>query len=67
MKSQMHNNRREFLKSCGLLTAPLLIPSAGFASTKLSSPQKVEKTTNSQPVNFVWDGMFFPPADTFKN
>ncbi|MEZ5083541.1 MAG: beta-eliminating lyase-related protein [Bacteroidales bacterium] len=62
MKSNKQNNRREFLKNCGLLTAPFLIPASGVAA--LSNPVgngKSKKNSIEVPVNFIWDGFFFTP------
>jgi threonine aldolase len=62
-KTSEENNRRDFLKKCGLSTASLLLPVAGLnASPLLALPNK--KSTNSKTaVNFIYDGLAFSPQE----
>jgi len=61
MKTSNQNNRREFLKSCSLLTAPFLIPTAGFATSNLTALKKEVPASTTPTVNFVWEGLYFSP------
>lgn len=63
MKRSQTNNRRDFLKNCGLLTAPLLISTSGIANTALNGAAPSLKNKFKFGVNFVWDGFFFKPGE----
>lgn len=55
------NNRREFLKYCGLLSAPLLLPATGIAGPKMTIGENEKKSDSAPMMNFITDGYFFPP------
>lgn len=61
MKSKGQNNRRDFLKNCGLLTAPFLIPTAGIAAGTFSTSEKEKAASSTPTVNFIWEGLYFSP------
>lgn len=61
MKKTKNNNRRDFLKKCGLSTASMLLPVAG-----LKAMSSIELTNNTSydsitPVNFIYDGLALSP------
>lgn len=59
MKATSTNNRRDFLKKCGIAAVPLLIPTIAYGS---STSKEVLSTLESQelPVNFIFDGKGYP-------
>ena len=50
------NNRRNFLKACGLSTASVLLPSSGLGMPSWTTLQKFKT-----PVNFIYDGLMLSP------
>jgi len=59
-KTPEENNRREFLKKCGLSTVPFLLPTAGLDAMTLSSDEAGSPYGNDI-VNFVYDGLNLSP------
>ncbi|MFL1897271.1 threonine aldolase family protein [Aquimarina sp. 2-A2] len=60
MKKLVENNqRRDFLKKCGLSTLPFFLPTISLSNTSPSTPQN----NNKSPVNFVYDGLAFSPQE----
>lgn len=57
------NNRRDFLKKCGLSTLPLLIPAAGFSAVPSVEKEEVATSKNKGAVNFIYDGLAFSPQE----
>lgn len=57
------NNRRDFIKKCGLSTVPFLFPTIGLSA--LSHEETIDKTPvkNQLPVNFIYDGLEFSPRE----
>ncbi len=55
-------DRRSFLKSIGLSSLPVLLPSTGFASGGNSS----DPVKENEFINFVSDGLYFSPAEYIK-
>ena len=58
---ETENNRRDFLKKCGLATAPLLLSSFAFAETPLLNLVDEKKEDQRKEINFFTDGIFFSP------
>lgn len=62
-KTKIENNRRDFLKKCGLTTASVLLP---FGPVKLLASNEVLDGATNKPtkaVNFIFDGLFFSPSE----
>lgn len=57
------NNRRDFLKKCGLSTLPFLIPAVGLSSVPLVESKEEAISKNKGPVNFIYDGLAFSPQE----
>ena len=57
------NNRRDFLKKWSLSTAPLLLPGLGLNPLPVTRPKELATTASKAPVNFLFDGLFFSPAE----
>ena len=56
------NNRRDFLKKCGLSTVPFLLPTVGLNAMSWSENNKVDLTNNPEvAVNFIYDGLELSP------
>ncbi|MDC8004847.1 aminotransferase class I/II-fold pyridoxal phosphate-dependent enzyme [Aureisphaera galaxeae] len=57
------NNRRDFLKKCGLSTASILLPVSGLtAMSSLESPNG-SPSESKTPVNFIYDGLALSPQE----
>lgn len=54
------NDRRDFLKKCGLSTVPFFLPPIGLHTMPLA------ETTKKTPVNFIYDGLALSP-DQYLN
>jgi len=54
-----NNNRRDFLKKCGLSMVPFLLPTVGLNSMPLSEGQN--KISTKTPINFLYDGLDLSP------
>ena len=50
------NNRRSFLKACGLSTASVLLPASGFGMHGRETAER-----SKEAVNFIFDGLMFNP------
>ncbi|NER13390.1 threonine aldolase [Leptobacterium flavescens] len=61
--SDKNNNRRNFLKNCGLASLPLLVPGVALANEPEKEKREVARASRSSFVNFVSDGLFFSPQD----
>ena len=57
------NNRRDFLKKCGLSTVPILIPTIGLNAMSFSEVQNETQIKPQTPVNFIYDGLDFSPQE----
>lgn len=57
------NNRRDFLKKCGLSTIPFLIPSTGLNAFSTLDKKPIVTNTNQPIVNFIFDGIYFSPKE----
>ncbi|HEY1040205.1 MAG TPA: beta-eliminating lyase-related protein [Bacteroidia bacterium] len=56
------NTRRDFLKKMGMGAVPLLLPSMGLDAATLTD-KKEDKTKKSERVNFIFDGILYPPIN----
>ena len=61
IKTKEENNRREFLKKCGLSTVPFLVPTVGLDAMTLSSGEIDRPDKTEAIVNFVYDGLNLSP------
>jgi len=62
-KTKEENNRRDFLKKCGLSTASLLLPVTGLnAMPSLELDNKISNTSKTA-VNFIYDGLALSPQE----
>lgn len=61
MKESNNNNRRDFLKKCGLSTASLILPVAGLHAMPSLGLQNETPNKPKAPVNFIYDGLAFSP------
>ena len=57
------NNRRDFLKKCGLSTVPILLPTIGLNAMSFSEVQNEVPIKPKTPVNFIYDGLNFTPQE----
>jgi threonine aldolase len=57
------NNRRNFLKKCGLSTVPLLLPTIGLNAMPFSEAHNEPLINPQIPVNFIYDGLAFTPQE----
>lgn len=56
------NNRRDFLKKCGLSTVPFLLPTVGLNAMSWSENNKIDLINNPEvAVNFIYDGLKLSP------
>ncbi len=56
------NDRREFLKKCGLSTVPFLLPTVGLNAISSSENYKINLANNREvAVNFIYDGLELTP------
>ncbi|CAM1349430.1 threonine aldolase family protein [Tenacibaculum ascidiaceicola] len=62
-KTKEENNRRDFLKKCGLSTASLFLPVAGINAMPLLGLQNEVSNNSKIPVNFIYDGLAFSPQE----
>jgi threonine aldolase len=62
-KTSEENNRRDFLKKCGLSTASLLLPVTGLNATPLLDFKNKKSTNSKTAVNFIYDGLAFSPQE----
>lgn len=62
MKDSKNNNRRDFIKKCGLSTASLFVPVAGLNAMHTPESQNETPNTTLEPVNFIYDGLAFSPS-----
>lgn len=60
---EKENNRRSFLKGCGLATIPLILPTVGLTATSLANASTVRSVSKEQAVNFIFDGLAFSPDE----
>ena len=64
MKKQGDNNqRRDFLKKCGLSTVPFLFPAISLSAAPLLEHQTNSTNNTKFPVNFIYDGLAFSPQE----
>ena len=61
MNLKEENNRRDFLKKCGLSTVPILLPAIGLNAMSFSEVQSEAAPKPKTPVNFIYDGLNFSP------
>jgi len=63
-KTIEENNRRSFLKKCGLSTVPFLLPTTTLHAMPWSENNKIHTAKNSETaVNFVYDGLELSPRE----
>ncbi len=62
-KVPFENNRRSFLKKCGLSTIPLLLPASAMNAMALTESSSNKSYSNKTPVNFIFDGLAMSPND----
>lgn len=62
-KTKEENNRRDFLKKCGLSTTSLLLPVTGLNAMPLLELQNKTSSNSEAPVNFIYDGLAFSPQE----
>jgi len=61
-KIKIENNRREFLKKCGLSTVPFLLPTVGLNAMSWSENNKTNLANKPEiVVNFIYDGLELTP------
>ena len=63
MKLKEENNRRDFLKKCGLSTVPILLPAIGLNAMSFPEVQNKAALKPKSPVNFIYDGLNFSPGE----
>jgi len=57
------NNRRDFLKKCGLSTVPILLPTIGLNAMSFSEVETEGPIKPQTTVNFIYDGLNFRPQE----
>ncbi len=57
------DNRRDFLKKCGLSTVPFLLPAIGLNGMPLTETQSKIPNKGRAPVNFIYDGLALSPSE----
>ena len=57
------NNRRDFLKKCGLTTVPFFLPAIGLNAIPLEGIENETPSKDNTLVNFVYDGLALSPND----
>lgn len=62
-KQTKENDRRDFLKKCSLSTVPFLFPTIGLNALATEKATDETHPEHQQPVNFIYDGLVFSPAD----
>lgn len=62
-KLTSENNRRDFLKKCGISTIPFLLPAAGLGAMSFVDGTNSLGTKEKAPVNFIYDGLAFTPQE----
>jgi threonine aldolase len=62
-KQKPENNRRNFLKTCGLSTASLLFPLADLKSIPSFELPYKEANKSKSPINFIYDGLALEPQE----
>ncbi|TYA53828.1 threonine aldolase family protein [Formosa maritima] len=62
-KNKKCNNRREFLKTCGLSTIPFLMPTASINAFSSIKDKPIISNKNQPIVNFIFDGFNFSPQE----
>jgi len=61
-KTIEENNRRSFLKKCGISTVPFLLPTAAIHAMPWSESNNTDTAKNSETaVNFIYDGLELSP------
>lgn len=63
MNTKKDNNRRDFLKKCGLTTVPFLLPALDLKAWSLESPKENLNPENQDNVNFIFDGLHLSPGE----
>jgi len=63
MNLKEENNRRDFLKKCGLSTVPILLPAIGLNAMSFSEVQNEAVPKPKTQVNFIYDGLNFSPQE----
>ncbi|HET9058020.1 MAG TPA: aminotransferase class I/II-fold pyridoxal phosphate-dependent enzyme [Chitinophagaceae bacterium] len=57
----MNNNRRNFIKKCGLSAFPFLLATDALQASPSLKIKTGEQDKNANPVNFIYDGLVFSP------
>ena len=58
---ETENNRRAFLKKCGLSTIPFLLQAASLNALPFAGGNNSVSEKTKSPVNFIYDGLVFSP------
>jgi threonine aldolase len=62
-KTTDENNRRDFLKKCGLSAIPFLFPSVHLNAMSFEETIDALPTGSQSPVNFIYDGLSLSPGE----
>lgn len=62
-KIKTENNRRDFLKKCGLSTIPFLLPAVSLNAMPSVGVNNPISDKAKVPVNFIYDGLAFSPQE----
>lgn len=62
-KVKFKNNRRDFLKKCGLSSLPFLLPAASLKALSYEETNTITPNKNTSPVNFIYDGLALSPQE----
>ena len=60
---KINNNRRDFLKKCGLSTIPFLLPMGSVNAMSLPEGSSAKSSKIKAPVNFIFDGLELSPQE----
>lgn len=61
--TKKENNRRDFLKKCGISTASLLLPATGLNAMPFMENKDNSVLRSKTPVHFIYDGLELSPYD----
>lgn len=57
------NNRRDFLKKCGLLSVPFFLPAIHSNASSAVDNEEQKSDKKKASVNFIYDGLILPPQE----
>lgn len=58
-----YNDRRDFLKKCGLSTVPFLLPALGLNASPVVEVESEKSSKSRTPINFFSDGLALTPQE----